>query len=140
MSKKIVILGLGTVFIVVSCGYLTQNETAEDAQPIVSNQVNHEASENKPDSKPVGEPASLAAEPQNPSPQPVAAPQEPVRHYDTTKLDDEVREEALRMGEDPATYRKLVRIEPDGTKVYRESGMHVIVTPNSKPVFLPDML
>lgn len=79
-------------------------------------------------------PSSQTTNPQKPSEKPV------ITQYDTKKLDSEVREEAQKMGKDPAHYRKIVRIEPDGTKIYRQIGMHVIVSPNQEEVFLPDEL
>jgi len=130
MDKKLVALGIGIIFIGVSCGYLAKNNDVADAQTIVSPQAHHEEVNTAPTAN-----AEVVPEPRLES-----KPVEPVRHYDSKKLDDEVREEAIKMGKDPATYRRLVRQEPDGTKIYRQIGMHVIVSPNSEPVYLPDEL
>jgi diadenosine tetraphosphate (Ap4A) HIT family hydrolase len=62
----------------------------------------------------------------------------PVRQYDSEKLDKEVSELALKLKENPKTFRMLIRTGEDGTKIYRMIGMHVIVNPQGDEVFLPD--
>jgi hypothetical protein len=64
--------------------------------------------------------------------------QKPVRQYDSEKLDKEVSELALKLKENPKTFRMLIRTGEDGTKIYRMIGMHVIVNPQGDEVFLPD--
>ncbi len=71
---------------------------------------------------------------------PAKESEKPITQYDSEKLDKEVRELALKLGEDPKTFRMLIRTGEDGTKIYRMIGMHVIVNPQGDEVFLPDEL
>jgi hypothetical protein len=131
MNKKIIILGLGALIGIISCSFLKKNEQQRESE--VSNAVANQIAGSSIVTAQPPEPKQDNPEASAPSHQkPV------VTHYDTKKLDAEVREEALRMGKDPARYRKIVREEPDGTKIYRQIGMHVIVSPNQEEVFLPD--
>ncbi len=63
-----------------------------------------------------------------------------VTQFDAALLDGQVRAEAELLGEDPVNYRMLRRSDPDGTKIFRMLGMHVIVNPNQEETFLPDQL
>jgi hypothetical protein len=71
---------------------------------------------------------------------PITSPKPKVTHYDTKKLDEDVREEAKKLKVDPKKHRMLVRTDPDNTKIYRMLGKHVIVNPNGERVYLPDEL
>lgn len=134
MNKKIAVLGLGALIVIASCEFLKNDEKPQENEK--------ELASNLATSQAVGHTSSHT---QSPGFDPVKPPirtsppeEKPITQYDTARLDNEVREEALKMGKDPIIYRKIVRIEPDGTKIYRQIGMHVIVSPNEEEVFLPD--
>ncbi len=137
MNKKVIFLGLSVMVIAVSCKFLKKNETVSEAEnELAGNLVPIYSSELLVGTPlPPAQPAPQTPSPSAPTP---ASPSRAITQYDSQKLDQEVREEALKMGKDPATYRKIVRIDPDGTTIYRQIGMHVIVTPNNETVFLPD--
>lgn len=63
-----------------------------------------------------------------------------VAQYDSASLDRLVVEDAQRLDQDPMFHRLLRRTDPDGTKVFRMVGMHVMVNPDGEEVFLPDEL
>lgn len=65
-------------------------------------------------------------------------PKEPITQFDSKKLDDQVREMAAKLGQDPNTFRMPVRTDLDGAVIYRMLGMHVITHPHNEEVFLPD--
>jgi len=137
VNKKIASLGLCAMIIIASCKFLKKNETpAQSENAVASHLVTSPIVDSAPSSAPG------LSQPQSPEPEKPASPkpveEKPITQYDTARLDNEVREEALKLGKDPAKYRKIVRIEPDGTKIYRQIGMHVIVSPNQEEVFLPD--
>lgn len=68
------------------------------------------------------------------------APDSPknIFQYDSVGLDEKVRAEAQKFNQDPQNYRMHIRTDPDGAKVYRMLGMHVIVSPMGEETFLPD--
>jgi hypothetical protein len=68
-------------------------------------------------------------------PPPLANPQ-----FDSDELDRRVIEMAHRANKDEKTFRMLLREDPDGTKIYRSLGMHIIVAPKNDEIFLPDEL
>lgn len=136
MNKKIVMLGLCAMIIVISCKFLKKNESGRVENDVVSNLVPTQVIGAAPSPGQPTQPTQPAQPIEHTSREAAAKPL--VTQYDTKKLDDEVREEALKMGKDPARYRKIVRIEPDGSRIYRQIGMHVIVSPNQEEVFLPD--
>lgn len=85
-----------------------------------------------PTHTPEGTPEEPTDAPQNP------AETAPTDDTNTEQLDERVRVEAERLGEDPNTYRMYVRTESDGSKVYRMIGTYVIINPNGEESLLPD--
>lgn len=58
--------------------------------------------------------------------------------HDAVILDERLTQEALRQKKDPKSYRMLVEQQADGTQIYRELGMYIIVNPNGEEVYLPE--
>lgn len=138
MNKKIAMLGLGAMIIIISCKFLKKSELAPVENEVVSNVIPTQATAPTPSPTLANEPAQPLEQTIIPSSTRETEAKPRVTQFDTKKLDAEVREEALKMGKDPALHRKIVRIDPDGSKIYRQIGMHVIVSPNQEEVFLPD--
>ena len=64
---------------------------------------------------------------------------DPAGHgHDAVMLDERLTREALRQKKDPQSYRMFVEQQADGTQIYRELGMYIIVNPNGEEVYLPE--
>jgi hypothetical protein len=140
MMKKIVLFTLATIILIlISCEMVKSQNSPDEVNGDMDNKgiaMAHPAGEEKP---------LFASTPESDAPTPIEEPpqdkpKEPVTQYNTKELDDAVRREAKLFNKNPNTYRMLVRTEPNGNKIYRMIGMHVIQTPNSEEFFLPDEL
>ncbi|HXW53614.1 MAG TPA: hypothetical protein VEL47_05880 [Myxococcota bacterium] len=143
MSRRSLVVILGGSLIAVACGLLTKSESlGEQAEPdvkqkIIAYEQNKEADKL---SDPIADKPPLPSDEKLPDNAGEAPGQAPSRttHYDSKTLDEKVIEQAKLFGENPKTFRLLLRTEPDGTKIYRMLGMHVVQNPNGEEVFLPD--
>lgn len=57
---------------------------------------------------------------------------------DGKALDIAVEKAARAKSQDPKHYLLPIRINADGSRVFRQLGMHVIIAPNGEKRFLPD--
>lgn len=140
MNKKLWGLLIIGLMVIISCGVVNCHRQELDAgqNPAVEDGVlgQHGDHGESPPTTAVTPGLDRAAQPATDAPK--EDPPQPITQYDSHKLDQEVRAQAEKLGKDPQTYRMVVRVDADGTEIYRMIGMHVIKSPNGEEVFLPD--
>lgn len=145
MNKRVLFLVVSILLVIVSCEVVSRSketQASDGPDTLVHGGVSEQQPKIRDVNNPSGDEGDRGAGNNNvnepaptvPSPQ----PSQPITHYDSKKLDAEVIDEANKLGEDPKTYRKLVRTEADGTKIYRMVGLYIIVNPNGDEAYLPD--
>lgn len=138
--KKFVLIGLGVLLTVISCEVMNRNrDNAKDlqeqpqnlsgAKPVEDEREEPRLQTNNDQKDPKD------GEKTEPHPE---KPKEPFTQFDSKALDEKVIEEAKKFNADPKEYRMFIRQDPNGTKIYRMLGKHVIVHPNGEEYFLPD--
>lgn len=139
--KRWALVFSAVTLILLSCRLATISGKSEEGDNFVSGKIYSEQKSEMKDEKlkdlrSSTEKKSEIVDPQVDGPE----PQKPITQYDTMELDKQVIIEAVKLGQDPKTYRKPVHTEADGTQIYRMIGSHVIVNPKGEEVFLPDEL
>lgn len=148
MNKKALFLIFSSFLVVVACTVAKRNPSSAEVTPNDDNRFANNLKiddnlDNVRSGDDIDEPKRWEEKKPN-DPNSPRLPQEfPVglpTQYDVKSLDEKVRIEAKNFGKDEKSYRMLLRTDPDGAKIYRMIGMHVIVNPHGEEVFLPDEL
>lgn len=138
--KKILIISIAAAMsLLISCGQTKENDKtgikkSEVDQPTdTKDPATGEEPTTTPtsDPKPEVNPDPIVA----PKPNAIIDPADPVK---AEELDNQVREEAKKVGADENKHRVLIETKEDGTKIYREIGRYVIVHADGKEDLVPD--